>query len=414
LRLAEEIKWTPRIIDLLGHLGRTHEKQGNYAQALESFHKELNLAEDAQIRERYIVALIGIGDVLLSQGNHAQAAEFYQRAVRLTETVRESYGNNLIEFKAIMAHVHSRLGETQMVQGNFTSALELYQKSLRLLESIPGSAASSVMADLLNNIGNLHTAQAKYVEALTDYQKALTLSEKSEVESTTARSLNNVANIFYLQNNQAQSLEAATRAAAIAQRIGDREALWTAHATTGKVYRSLNKPEQARQAFTDAIAVIESLRLNVAGQHARASYFARMQEPFEQYVQLLMQLHAQRPSEGYNVAVLEISERRRARSLLESLGETRADIRQGVNASLLQRERDVRQQLNAKAENQTQLFSDPNARPPHPLVGKEREERDALLKKEIVALTAEYQNIEAQIRQQSPRYAALTHLNHSS
>ncbi len=408
LRLAEEIKWTPRIIDLLGDMGRTYHKQGNYAQALESLYKALNLAEAAQMREKYIVALIGIGNVLLSQGNHAQAAEFYQRAVRLTETVGESYGNELLQFKVIMAHVHYRLGEIQTVQGNFTSAFELYQKSLRLLESVPGGIASSFMADLLNNIGNLHAAQAKYAEALTYYQKALAIGEKSGVESVTAHSSNNAANIFYLQNNHTQSLESATRAADIAQRIGDREALWTAHATMGKVYRSLNKPEQARQAFTDAIAVIESLRLNVAGQQARASYFARMQEPFEQYVELLMRLHAQRPSESYNVAALEISEGQRARSLLESLGETRADIRQGVDASLLQRERDVRQQLNAKAENQIHLLNDPNARLTLPLVGKEREERAALLKKEIVALTAEYQNIEAQIRQQSPRYAALT------
>jgi tetratricopeptide (TPR) repeat protein len=112
-----------------------------------------------------------------------------------------------------------------------------------LLESIPGGY-EPFMADLLNNIGNLHATQANYGEALTYYQKALALSEKRGVESTTARSLNNVANIFYLKNNQAQSLEAATRAADIAGRIGDREALWTAQATAGKVYRSLNKPEQ--------------------------------------------------------------------------------------------------------------------------------------------------------------------------
>lgn len=408
LSLAEEIKWTPRIIDLLSFIGRTHQKQGNYAQALESLYKALYLSEAAKRQEKYIVALIEIGDVLLDQGSYDQAAEFYQRSLRLTETVGESFGNELLQFRGLMSHVHSRLGEIQTVQGNFASALELYQKSSKFLEAIPGNAAESLMAELLNNTGNLNASQSRYAEALTSYQKALALSEKAGVESLTARSLNNAANIFYLQNNQAQSLEAATRAAYIAGRIGDREALWTAHAAMGKVYRALNKPEQARQAFTDAIGVIESLRLNVAGQHARASYFARMQEPFEQYIELLMQLHAQRPSEGYNVAALEISERRRARSLLESLGETRADIRQGVDASLLQREKDVRQQLNAKAENQTQLLNDPNARPTQQLVGREREERDALLKKEIVALTAEYQNIEAQIRQQSPRYAALT------
>jgi hypothetical protein len=47
---------------------------------------------------------------------------------------------------------------------------------------------------------------------------------------------------------------------------------------------------------------------------------------------------------------LQTSERARARSLLDMLAETQADIRQGVDSALLERERLVRQQLSTKAQ----------------------------------------------------------------
>ena len=54
-----------------------------------------------------------------------------------------------------------------------------------------------------------------------------------------------------------------------------------------------------------------------------------------------MRLHKQKPSAGYDGKALEASERSRARSLLEILAEANADIREGVDATLLNRERAV-------------------------------------------------------------------------
>ncbi|MDQ3257527.1 MAG: CHAT domain-containing protein, partial [Acidobacteriota bacterium] len=63
----------------------------------------------------------------------------------------------------------------------------------------------------------------------------------------------------------------------------------------------------------------------------------------------------------------------------------------------LQRERTLQQQLNVKADRQTRLLS-----------GKHTAEQAVAIRKEIDALTAEYQQVQTQIRQKSPRYAALT------
>ncbi|MGH2416478.1 MAG: CHAT domain-containing protein, partial [Microcystaceae cyanobacterium] len=141
----------------------------------------------------------------------------------------------------------------------------------------------------------------------------------------------------------------------------------------------------------------ENLRTKIVSQELRASYFSSVQDGYKFYIDLLMQLHKQQPSQGYDALALQASERARARSLLEILTEANADIRQGVDPALLERERTLQQQLNARAELQHKLLSGPHT-----------EEQEATLKKEIADLLSQYREVEAQIRQTSPRYAALT------
>src|SRR6185295_9458093 len=72
-------------------------------------------------------------------------------------------------------------------------------------------------------------------------------------------------------------------------------------------------------------------------------------------------------------------------------------IRQGVDPMLLERERNLQSQLNAKEQTRMQL-SNRKARP----------DQLAKVEKEIRAITTGYQEVQAQIRANSPRYAALT------
>ncbi|HYX41135.1 MAG TPA: CHAT domain-containing protein, partial [Pyrinomonadaceae bacterium] len=129
----------------------------------------------------------------------------------------------------------------------------------------------------------------------------------------------------------------------------------------------------------------------------RASYLASVQDYYEFYIDLLMRLHKQQPGKGYDGAALQASERQRARSLLEILAEAGTDIRQGVDAKLIEREHALQQQLNAKALQQIQVLSSPHTDASAQAVAKE-----------IENLTTEFQQVETQIRQTSPRYAALT------
>src|SRR5262249_48944785 len=102
------------------------------------------------------------------------------------------------------------------------------------------------------------------------------------------------------------------------------------------------------------------------------------------------------PSEGHNVSALQASERARARGLLEMLAEANADVNQGIDATLLERERSLQKQVNASAEYQFRLLSDKHTR-----------EQVEAAKQDINARVDELRQVEAEIRKTSPRYAEL-------
>jgi tetratricopeptide (TPR) repeat protein len=104
-----------------------------------------------------------------------------------------------------------------------------------------------------------------------------------------------------------------------------------------------------------AIALVERTRADVRSQRLRSSYFASTQDFYELQIDALMRLHQAGPAEGFEALAVQASERARARSLLELLVESRVDVREGVDAALLERERDLTKQIGAKAMRQLEL-----------------------------------------------------------
>jgi CHAT domain-containing protein len=110
-----------------------------------------------------------------------------------------------------------------------------------------------------------------------------------------------------------------------------------------------------------------------------------------------MQMHAQQPDQGFDAAALQASERARARSLLDILVEAHADVHEGTDPKLIDRERSLQQRLRARSQHQVELLSRPHT-----------PEQEQIAAKELETLTSAYEDVEAQIRANSPRYAALT------
>ncbi len=108
-----------------------------------------------------------------------------------------------------------------------------------------------------------------------------------------------------------------------------------------------------------------------------------------------MESHRAEPGAGWDRAALEIAERARARTLVELLNEGGVDIHQGVDPALLDRRTSLLRRLSAKTER---------ALREHPKGADER----AALEEERFAVLRDLDAVEAEIRERSPGFAALT------
>jgi CHAT domain-containing protein len=154
--------------------------------------------------------------------------------------------------------------------------------------------------------------------------------------------------------------------------------------------------DAARHNIERSLKVVESLRTEVENRDLRASYFASVYRYHEFYVEVLMRLHKARPSRGLSAAAFEVSERARARSLLESLAEAGVDLRAGVDPDLLGREQVLNRAFEDWAKRRTRLAH-----------GQPAKADDRSLAREYQQLEEHYREVQSEIRIRSPRYAAL-------
>jgi CHAT domain-containing protein len=211
-----------------------------------------------------------------------------------------------------------------------------------------------------------------------------------------AGTLHNIGEVYRSLGETQKALDKFNEALAISRTIGDRNGEATMLLAVARVEQTRGALTQAHQTIEQAIGVVESLRADLREDH-RASYLASRQEYYGFYIDILAERHRQNQTAGFDAAAVAVSERARARSLLELLTESRADISQGVDGSLLERERSLQQLLQAKAAAQFALLN----RKHTPV------EAEAAVK-EIDSITSEYEELRAQIRAHNPRYAALT------
>ena len=193
------------------------------------------------------------------------------------------------------------------------------------------------------------------------------------------------------------ALDCYNKSLEISRSIGDRQTEAATLYHLARFEREKGNLIDARARIEESLAAVESLRADVTSQQLRASYFASVRKYHDFHINVLMRLHKQRPTEGFDAVALEASERGRARSLLELLKLARAGNQSDVDPALLERERTLRQLLSDRATRQMRMLS-----------AKHTEEQAAQAAKELDTLTTEYDQLQSRIRQANPRYAALT------
>jgi CHAT domain-containing protein/Flp pilus assembly protein TadD len=354
----------------LNNIGLAYGKLGEPQKALDYYIQALPLERALGERSTEALTLNNIGMTYFSLGEQQKALEYYNQALSLARAVRDRTTEALALNNIAIAYF--QLSEQQ-------KALDYYIQALALERALGARTGEALT---LNNIGSAYNLLGEPLKALDYYLQALALERALGDRSGEATTLVNFGFFYERLGERQKALDCYNQALAFAREIGERTTEAQSLALKARLERRAGYVAAARADNQAALNIVETLRRSLASQELRTSYFSSLQDFYELQIDILMDLQSRHPEGGYERLALETSERRRARSLLETLAEADADIRQGVGADLLERERNLQQLIDAKSQ--------------------------AGLKKDVDTLLDQYRDVEAQIRASSPRYAALT------
>ncbi|MFE1745088.1 tetratricopeptide repeat protein [Coleofasciculus sp. H7-2] len=358
---------------------------GDYQLSIDTYNQALEIFKNISERTRQAMTLVEIGSVYQKAKDYQKSLDYHNQALASAKQT-----NNF----SLQATVLASMVVVYESLKDYPKALDAANQILlisRQQDNGFGETMSFVMS------GRVYLASGDYPKALEATQKAVTGHRKVGNRLGEANALRNLGKIYNSLKQYEKAVSTYDRSLALRRMLGDRPEEAKTLYNVAITQRDQGNLNEARTQIEAAIKIVEDIRTRVTSQELRTSYFASVQNYYQFYIDVLMQLHKKDPSQGYDALALHASERDRARSLLELLTEANADIRQGVEPKLLEQERTLQQKLDAVEKRRIELLN-----------GQWTNKQVEALEKETATLLEEYRQVQAQIRATSPRYAELT------
>jgi CHAT domain-containing protein/tetratricopeptide (TPR) repeat protein len=365
-----ELQVVNNLAVVLAGMGETSEALGLYGQAL-----DLSRGLGEQGWEGRV--LYNRGSAYLGLGEPARAAADFQESLAL----RRKTGDRRGEILTLNA-----MGRAQT--GDPAAARDLHRQALALARE---TADRYLEASSLSLLAQADLAARDVQPALAPLDPAIEIFRTLGHRRGLAGALSQKGEAFVLSGRPEEALPFLQEALSLRERVEDRAGQAETLVLLSQAERRLGHPEAALERVDAALNLIESLRAEVVVPDLRATFLASRQRAFELAIDLRMELHR-------TEAALALSERARARTLLDLLGEARADVRQGVEPRLREQEREVAARFAAKARRRIELLG-----------GTATAEQKESSARELQETLAESDRLEAEVRQRNPRYAGLLH-----
>jgi CHAT domain-containing protein/tetratricopeptide (TPR) repeat protein len=373
------------VAETLHNLTAVYVTQSEFQLALSSEQEALTLYRTVGDRIGEATASNGMGVVLFNLGETERAIENQLQALQIHRELEDRH-NQAVDLTNV-GSAYLKLEQPAKALEFLTSALEMH----RQLGSRQGEATA------LQHIGQAHFQLGNLQKARENYELALSLHRALQAPRPQAFALNSIASSYLEAHQPKEALERLNESLSLARTVGDRSLEASVLSGVALADWYSGNLEEALARIEASVRLSETLRGAVASQNLRTSYLASVHDRYGLWIDILTDLAQRHPQQGFEVRALEVSERARARTLLDLLNEARTQIREGVDPQLRDREKSVRAALDEKSARQIRL-----------LTGAHTPGQAASMENDVKLLAARYQDVEAEIRARSPRYASLT------
>ncbi len=435
-------------------LGELYEQQGRYDIALQHYTSAQAIYASGADRAAHQSALVAsvssgadsynanlmlakMGNMYFKQSDTAQARAYYsQIRARKPEAnvLKNAQGGRAKADK--LKSTGSRLGSILRGTPSLSTPTSTANTVTDTLNTVRGPLDAYRQAiiyttyelgmgrvDYFNN--QLDSAKRHFESALAATQGSLpvigNLGQTRRYRTAARTSLGDIA---FKQGRFADAFKLYTEAAKGAREDERLDLMWPAQRGTGRslwaqglretdAKKSAKMKEDAVNAYREALHTIETIRQgSLRADESRTTFLATTKDVFDEASAALAEMalgstsntstNTSAPLEGksleYLSEALRVVEQGRARSLLDLLGETGANITEGVPSELLQRKQENLERQQDIAAQLTGVGGESSA------PGKSLDE----LETDLNRLQTEYDSLENQIRAASPRYSALT------
>ncbi|MGH9802427.1 MAG: CHAT domain-containing protein, partial [Blastocatellia bacterium] len=299
------------------------------------------------------------------------------------------------------------LGIAHKALGENSRAMEFYQLALTAARAL---GDQELGASVLTNLARLYDLTGDKTSAANFYQQALTLWRRLGDTNGEAVTLKNLGALEESVGRREQALDHYRAALALNQLTGDLAREAHIRGDLARIERNSGNFKASRAEIEQALAFFDAQRRQLLNPELRASFAATNQRYYEFYIDLLMQERDLQSAgrlnekagtsdgrEDFLALAFLASEGARMQALADLIAETRIDLREGISPALLERERDLGQELTIRKAERVAL-----QRKKAPAA-----EIEAVVR-QIVNLGAAYEQTQNEIRRANPRFAALT------
>lgn len=302
-------------------------------KALLAFDEGLRASRAAAITRYQGMALHNLASVYSELGEPATATRFLEEALAIRRKLPDRFA---------LADTLNNLAARHLEQGDATAAGAEFQEARGVYLAVGDRQRA---AGALSNYGAALLRLRRTDEALAAYREALKVEEEVKDLQGVHSTLNNIALIYVEKGKSAEAEQYLRQALHAARQSRDDALAVQTQANLAMLLRDTGRLEDSRALLASVIDETDRFRGELASGELRASWFATTQDYYGAYIDVLMRLHAKTPARRLDITALEISERARARSLLENVGAQEETDKPG--AEFLRRERELRSQLSS-------------------------------------------------------------------
>jgi len=361
----------------LNHIGIYYEKLDNYSKALNIYEEALTIARAIKNKKNESECLNNMGIIYETIGNYDKALKYLIEAL----TIKKQLGDDLDIFVLL-----NNIGTTLRYKGSISGDKEYFDKALgylynciKLLRKYRDKETeffNLIQTEVyaLNNIGFVHTDLKNYHEAMKYFE--LGYERAQEIQDIEAMSMlqNNMGIARYYLGFYEEAIKSYKKALELANKINGRQVLWEAYFGLGRCYEKENRFSPAVKSYKRAINVIDRIRSQIYLDTYKTGFVRDKLKAYEFLISLLYRLNINAPSNSHAEEIFHIVERAKSRAFLESLGESKIDIKESLSPGMKIRENELSSRISLVIQELSS--SDLSQKRRQELLSKLRQEED--------------------------------------